>query len=160
VRLDPGGIGKGLAADMVAEELRAQGAFGALVDIGGDVRVSGAGPHDGAWVIDVSHPGVDQPLLHLLVRDAGIATSSVLRRRWICGGAVRHHLVDPRDGLPVRGDMVAVTVIAATTAAAEVQTKSIFVAGSRDVAPAQVSVVVSYADGTIDTSPELRELVS
>jgi hypothetical protein len=60
----------------------------------------------------------------------------------------------------VRGDIVAVTVIAATTAIAEVQTKSVFVAGSRAVAPAEASVLVSHADGGIDTSPELRELVS
>ena len=41
--VDAGGIGKGLAADMVAGLLMANGAGGAMVDIGGDVRVTNLG---------------------------------------------------------------------------------------------------------------------
>src|SRR5258706_10311210 len=54
--LDPGGIGKGLAADIVATELMAAGADGVCVNIGGDLRVEGIGPQDGRWVIGVDHP--------------------------------------------------------------------------------------------------------
>ena len=47
--LDPGGLGKGLAADLVVEELLASGASGALVSIGGDLRVAGEPPDGDAW---------------------------------------------------------------------------------------------------------------
>src|SRR5262249_18505013 len=47
VGFDPGGIGKGLAADMVVEELFARGAHGACVNVGGDVRVRGEAPDGG-----------------------------------------------------------------------------------------------------------------
>ena len=50
-RFDPGGIGKGLAADLVADELRSFGAAGVCVNVGGDLRVAGAAPGAGdAWV--------------------------------------------------------------------------------------------------------------
>lgn len=51
--LDAGGIGKGLAADLVAHELLRAGAAGAMVSIGGDIRVAGSGPNNGDWVIAI-----------------------------------------------------------------------------------------------------------
>src|SRR5260370_21488006 len=44
VGFDPGGIGKGLAADLVVDELLASGASGACVHLGGDTRVAGTPP--------------------------------------------------------------------------------------------------------------------
>ena len=49
IRFDPGGIGKGLAADIVTEELITDGAAGALVSVGGDVRVRGKPPTGTTW---------------------------------------------------------------------------------------------------------------
>ena len=43
VQIDPGGIGKGLAADLVVDLLLAEGALGALVNVGGDLRAAGPG---------------------------------------------------------------------------------------------------------------------
>jgi thiamine biosynthesis lipoprotein len=42
--LDPGGLGKGLAADIVASELRELGAEGVCISLGGDIRCAGTGP--------------------------------------------------------------------------------------------------------------------
>jgi thiamine biosynthesis lipoprotein len=44
VTLDPGGIGKGLAADLTACLLTDSGACGALVNLGGDLRAVGRPP--------------------------------------------------------------------------------------------------------------------
>ena len=35
----------------------------------------------------------------------GLATSSTVVRRWVASGAVRHHVVDPRSGLPADGPL-------------------------------------------------------
>ena len=40
VQVDQGGIGKGLAADLVVDLLLAEGALGALVNVGGDLRAA------------------------------------------------------------------------------------------------------------------------
>src|SRR5207302_10005601 len=55
VRLDLGGLGKGLAADLLARGLVDRGARTALVSMGGDLRARGE-PPDGAWDIPVEHP--------------------------------------------------------------------------------------------------------
>ena len=47
VHLDLGGIGKGFAADLVTAELLLAGAIGALVNLGGDLRVRTSHPGGG-----------------------------------------------------------------------------------------------------------------
>jgi thiamine biosynthesis lipoprotein len=44
VGFDPGGIGKGLAADIVARELMDADAWGVMVSLGGDLAVKGLPP--------------------------------------------------------------------------------------------------------------------
>src|SRR5262249_52138131 len=55
VGFDPGGIGKGLAADVVAREL-ADRVDGLCVNIGGDLRLLGAAPEGPAWGVEVEDP--------------------------------------------------------------------------------------------------------
>ena len=160
VGIDPGGIGKGFAADLVAALVVSQGADGVLVDIGGDIRVMGDGPEDGRWVVDVEDPrNADRPLLHLALSDAGIATSSRLRRRWLVDGAERHHLIDPATGRPTVTPLVAATVIAGEAWWAEALTKAVFVAGTLDAA-AGASVVTVDETGARRATDDLMELIS
>ena len=160
VRLDPGGIGKGLAADIIAEEALAAGATGVLVDIGGDIRVAGPGPADGAWIVDVDDPlRPDTSALHLAVTDVGIATSSRLRRHWIIDDEHRHHLLDPTTGRPTETDIVAATAISASGWWSEALTKALFVTGDLDTIPG-TSALMIHADGHYTATPDLMELMS
>jgi thiamine biosynthesis lipoprotein len=128
---DPGGIGKGLAADLVCAELLADGADGACVNLGGDVRVCGAGPAGGPWTVAVEHEWAAAPLALLGLADGAVATSTTLRRRWRGrDGALRHHLIDPQTGLPATTDLNSATVVAATAWAAEVLAKAVLLRGS------------------------------
>ena len=137
VELDPGGIGKGLAADLVTAELLEAGARGALVNLGGDVRVRGEAPAGGMWPIAVADPlDPARDLLVLGLDDGAVATSSRLRRRWTLGSVERHHLLDPRTGEPVETRLVAVTVVAGEGWWAEAATKQAFLTGWAGGAPA------------------------
>ena len=109
LRIDAGGIGKGLAADLAATEAVADGAQGALVSIGGDVRVAGE-PPSGGWALGVEHAGVTTARVQL--DDGALVTSSTLRRSWTTTSSVVHHVVDPRTGRPTDGPAVAVSVVA------------------------------------------------
>jgi thiamine biosynthesis lipoprotein len=130
VGFDPGGIGKGLAADMVVAELRAAGAEGACVNLGGDVAVSGTGPEGGGWTVAVEHELRPEPLAHLGLSAGAVTTSSTLRRRWRRDGKLRHHLVDPRTGEPSDSDLDHVTVVAGSAWVAEVLGKAVLLRGS------------------------------
>ncbi len=127
---DPGGIGKGLAADLVCAEMRAAGAEGICVNLGGDVRVAGAGPDRGSWTIAVEPPGVVGPVVRIGLADGAVATSTTLRRRWQVGGQVRHHLIDPQTGRPSDTDLTTATVVAAQAWMAEVLAKAVLLAGA------------------------------
>ena len=128
VGVDPGGIGKGLAADLVLDALRAAGAEGACVNVGGDVRVGGASPGDG-WVIELSRSECSRARETVCIVDGAVATSAPGYRAWLRCGSRKHHLIDPRTGEPIDNDIVSVSVAAARGWQAEVLTKAIFVVG-------------------------------
>ncbi|MGH2718976.1 MAG: FAD:protein FMN transferase, partial [Actinomycetota bacterium] len=138
VGFDPGGIGKGLAADMVVEELLAAGATGACVNVGGDLRVAGRGPaadrddrsHHAGWVVAVDDPFGEGTVALLGVGNGGVATTSRLRRHWTGpNGRAVHHLIDPRSGYPAATGLAAVTVVADEAWRAEMLAKAVFLAG-------------------------------
>ncbi len=109
---DPGGIGKGLAADMIVEEIMAAGAEGAMVNLGGDLRVAGTAPTPDHWVVEVAEPSVSDTRVGLAVMiDGGLATSTTRRRVWTVDGRTCHHVIDPRLGRPVESEAQLATVI-------------------------------------------------
>jgi thiamine biosynthesis lipoprotein len=61
-----------------------------------------------------------------------VATSSITRRRWQQGEDTKHHLIDPRTGMPAETDWLSVTVIAEHADVAEVFAKALLIAGPRD----------------------------
>lgn len=129
--LDPGGIGKGLAADLVAAELCDAGAAGALVGIGGDLAARGTPPDETGWVIVVEQPdGPGTVLGRIAIDGGGVATSSTRSSRWVVDGSEAHHVIDPDSGSPSTTDLAAVTVIAPTGWQAEVHATAALLEGS------------------------------
>jgi thiamine biosynthesis lipoprotein len=130
VGFDPGGIGKGLAADIVADELMAAGADGVLVNIGGDLRVAGAPPEDDeAWVVAIEHPDTGLPVAILSLSEGAVATSSPVKRQWNVAGAPHHHLLVPATGQPAASDVISVSAITSLGWQAEVLAKAAYLAG-------------------------------
>jgi thiamine biosynthesis lipoprotein len=126
LRLDSGGIGKGLAADLAADVLR--GAPSWVVDCGGDLRLGGTAgiPRP----VDVTDPYDPSRVVHRLhVTRGGVATSGVTRRSWDVAGERRHHLIDPRTGRPAETGVLQVTALAPTALEAEVLAKTALLAG-------------------------------
>ena len=156
--LDPGGLGKGLSADLVVAELMRQGASGCLVEVGGDLRVAGAAPGGHAWTIAVD--GDDGP--PLLLASGGLATSSSRRRTWQLDGRLHHHLLDPVTLQPTDHGVVECSVAVGSAAHAEALTKVAFVRGLADgvgfYADRGIAARVVDADGSIVTTPAWRDL--
>lgn len=131
VSLDLGGIGKGYAADVIVAALRSEGAHGAMVNIGGDIRVDGEPPIDDTWDIQIENSFDEhRPLGHLRIIDGAAATSSPLVRRWARGAQSVHHMFDPRVGGPSKSGIAQVTVLAGAGWWAEALTKAVVVGGA------------------------------
>jgi len=125
--LDPGGIGKGLAADIICEFGLAEGAWGIMAEISGDIVVAGRAPDAVAWLLGVEDPfDTDRHLTTVRIARGAIVTSSQRKRRFDTAAGVRHHLIDPRTGASALTDIQTVTVIAATGVRAEAISKSGF----------------------------------
>lgn len=130
---DPGGIGKGLGADLVSRALLARGVPGTLVNLGGDLRCRGRHPGDG-WRITIEDPLAREVALDEYVRlqDGAVATSTPLKRHWVgADGRRHHHLMHPASGTSVGDEVASVTVIAPSGWLAEALCKALLVGGPR-----------------------------
>lgn len=137
--LDPGGIGKGLAADLVSADLMTAGIVGGCVNVGGDLRVWGPGPHDTRWRVAAA----DQTIA---VTDAAVATSGTARRVWQIAGRRMHHLIDPHTLEPADTGVRAVTVVAGAAWQAEIYATAAVLCG---VAGALTSLHQWGVDGLV-----------
>jgi thiamine biosynthesis lipoprotein len=122
VRLDTGGSGKGLAADMLAIRLGQTGRW--AVDCGGDLRVCGTFP------IEVPHPFGGHIIETLQLSDGAVATSGIDRRLWLSAdGTPRHHLLDPATKQPAWTGIVQATALAPTALEADTLAKAALLSG-------------------------------
>jgi thiamine biosynthesis lipoprotein len=152
LRLDSGGLGKGLAADLVAESLRLHPAF--AVDCAGDVRIGGRARI--ARRVLVESPLAGEPVHELEIVDGAVATSGVTRRSWRdTTGAVKHHILDPFSGQPAWTGVLQATALAPTALQAETLAKAALLAGpdrGRGVLEEHGGVLV-LDDGSFEVLP-------
>ncbi len=112
MEIDFGGIGKEYAVDRVLALLQAQTALPMLVNFGGDLAVSGARADGSAWQVGIERPGTTEAALLLDLTAGALATSGDARRFVLKDGVRYGHILDPRDGWPVRGAPRSITVAA------------------------------------------------
>jgi thiamine biosynthesis lipoprotein len=145
LRLDPGGIAKGLFADELAVRL---GAFdAAVIDCGGDLRLGGS--RGIRRPVAVQSP-FDASTLHTFaLSEGGVATSGIGKRSWMHRGRPAHHLLDPGSGRPAFTGVVQATALAPTAAEAEARSKAAVLSGpDRADEWLEFGGVVVYDDGS------------
>ena len=100
-QIDLGGIAKGFVIDKIREILENGGVANFIVNIGGDIFVSGEKGRRNPIIVGIKNPREAGVLLAFAGRGA-LATSGDYERFRIAGSGVRvHHLFDTKSGLPV-----------------------------------------------------------
>lgn len=148
VRLDSGGIAKGLFGDILADVLEGHASY--VVDCAGDLRLGGRGEH--ARAVRVASP-FDLSMLHSFELSRGAAaTSGVGRRSWLdSDGRPAHHLLDPATGRPAYTGVVQVTAIAPSGVEAEWTAKAALLSGPERAGEwLRGGGLVVYEDGHFD----------
>jgi thiamine biosynthesis lipoprotein len=121
--LDAGGIGKGIALDAIAAELRAAGAAGAYLDFGGSSQLAFGASESGApWTLALA--GLDVGVRHGSVQLDGALSTSRSRPM----GDQTGPIVDPRTSRIVESRRF-VTCYAASATQAEACSKAFIVLG-------------------------------
>lgn len=110
MRLDLGGIAKGYACDEAILTLKRHGIGSALVEMGGDIAVSGPPPGETGWRIEVANTADGKPRT-LTLSNCAVSSSGDTEQYVEIGGKRYSHIVDPRTGVGLT-TRAAVTVIA------------------------------------------------
>jgi thiamine biosynthesis lipoprotein len=110
VRLDLNGVVKSRTVDEALRLLPAPG----FVSAGGDLAAHGG------LSVELPDGGV------VSLRRGALATSGTVKRTWLRGGRLQHHLIDPRSGRPSVSRWAQVTACGATCLAADVAAKAGF----------------------------------
>ncbi len=128
LRFDSGGIGKGLAADLVASHLQGYPRF--VVDCGGDIRIGGADALVRPYDVYVDHPLTGERAHVLRLGSGGVATSGLNVRIWRrADGSYAHHLLDPSTGEPAWTGLIGATALGESALEAETLSKAALLSG-------------------------------
>ncbi len=133
-RIDLGGIGKGYIIDRIVQDILSRGLENFWISAGGDIFLAGK-DGDENWAVGVQNPkDLDSDLakINVLDKNMSIATSGVAKRKGVRGGFKWNHIIDPRTGLSVVNDILAVTVIAPSVSEADVFAKTVLILGRED----------------------------
>ncbi|WP_416307541.1 FAD:protein FMN transferase [Neptunicella sp. SCSIO 80796] len=111
--VDLSSIAKGYGVDVVAQLLERHGISNYLVEIGGEMRLSGHKLDGSDWRVAVEKPESMQRTVQQIISigDNGIATSGDYRNYYEEDGIRYSHTIDPQTGKPIQHKLVSVTVV-------------------------------------------------
>ena len=108
--IDLGGIAKGYITDKVVSYLEGKGVKKALVNLGGNIKVTGK------FSIGIRKPFTEEILLNMPLENQSAATSGIYERYIEKDGEIYHHVLDPATGCGVKNELSSVTVIGENSA--------------------------------------------
>ena len=135
IMLDCSAIAKGFGSDMVAAMLRSKGISDYMVEIGGEIVLSGHNPKGKDWNIGISKPvddslSVNNELQTVIpITDIAMATSGNYRNFYVKDGRKYAHTIDPHTCMPVSHSLLSATVFAQDCATADALATSMMVMG-------------------------------
>ncbi|OQX29273.1 MAG: hypothetical protein B0D92_04655 [Spirochaeta sp. LUC14_002_19_P3] len=133
--LDIGGIAKGWIADEAARYLRDNGARHFLINLGGNILVSG-GKQDGKpFRIGMQNPfGERGTYLGIFTLHSGsVVTSGIYERYFEIEGKRYHHILDTQTGYPAEKGFAAVTIISEHSTEGDALSTALFAMGQEGI---------------------------
>lgn len=162
--IDLGGIAKGYIADCILKELKEKGSKHSLVNLGGNVAVQGGKPDGSLWNIGLREPSPSytMPVMRYFavakLDSASAVTSGTYERMFTIGNKTYHHILDPKNGMPVDTDCISATVFSARSIDGDGYTTALIAMGCdkalefADKHP-DIEVVLISSEGDILATP-------
>jgi thiamine biosynthesis lipoprotein len=124
ITLDVNAIAQGYTVDVLCNSFDAMGLKNYLIEVGGEVRVSGK---KGAsyWKIGIDRPAdsnmVPGATLQAIIelKDKALATSGNYRKFYVEDGIKYSHTIDPKTGYPAKNRLLSATIITTDCATAD-----------------------------------------
>ena len=133
LQVDLSAIAKGYAVDQLASLLVGKGINNYLVEIGGELKLSGNKPSGESWRIAIEAPLTAERSAHqvLPVTNIAMATSGDYRNYFEEKGIRYSHTINPSNGAPIKHALVSVTVLDASCADADAMATALMVMGDK-----------------------------
>jgi thiamine biosynthesis lipoprotein len=131
LQVDLSAIAKGYAVDQLASLLAGKGINNYLVEIGGEIKLSGNKPNGESWRIAIEAPlTAERAAQHVLpISNIAMATSGDYRNYFEEDGVRYSHTINPLTGAPIRHALVSVTVLHPSCADADALATALMVMG-------------------------------
>ncbi|MFC3928916.1 FAD:protein FMN transferase [Streptococcus caprae] len=130
MKIDLGALAKGYFADLIISFLKNQGVTSALINLGGNVLVTGPNPkrETGTWFIGIQNPKLPrgQHLGTLRIAEQSVVTSGIYERVFKVNGKAYHHIFDKETGYPIESDVASLTIVADSSLDCEIWTTKLF----------------------------------
>lgn len=131
VELDLSAVAKGYAVDRVSDFLEMNALPDYLVEVGGEIRVSGSNPEGMPWRVAIEQPQLLASVNKIVdVTNISVATSGDYRNYFERDGVRYSHTIDPRTGKPIRHNLALVTVLNTSCAQADAWATAFSVLGA------------------------------
>lgn len=133
-QVDFGGMAKGYASARVMEIYGEYGVASGMVSLGGNVQVLGEKPDGSAWRVGIQDPegARGESVAVFEAKDCAVVTSGGYERYFEQDGESYSHILDPRTGYPVRGDLVSVTVVSEDGTLADGLSTALYIMGKKE----------------------------
>lgn len=129
--IDLSSLAKGFAVDQLGQILESHGLNDYSVNIGGEIRTRGERSENTPWRIGIERPD-NSVTTGLELNNAHLASSGSYRNVRLIDGERVSHLIDGRSGVPVRHNLVAVTVLHQSTLLADAWATAFMIIGADD----------------------------
>lgn len=136
INLDLGSIAKGYGSDHIAAMLKRNKVKNFIVEVGGEIYVSGEKTRGEPWIIGINHPekdaALDQIFVAVALKNQAVATSGDYRN-WIdFDGESFSHTIDPRTLRPLNNHVISTTIIAPNCTLADGLATAVMILGPDD----------------------------
>jgi thiamine biosynthesis lipoprotein len=130
-QLDFGGIAKGYTSGVVMDVFREYGITSGMVSLGGNVQVLNRKTDGTCWKIGIQDPASEtgSVLAAVELENCAVITSGGYQRYFEQDGNTYIHIIDPRTGYPVEGDLTSVTIISEDGTMADALSTSLYIMG-------------------------------
>ena len=135
LQLDLSGSAKGEILDQICNLLDRLNFHNYLVEIGGEVRAQGKGRNGNGWIVGLENGGSREiDLISVPLRNYAVATSGTYRLKKTNPKSPQNasHLLNPKTGLPVEHNLIAVNTFAPTARDADAWATALMVMGLED----------------------------
>ena len=134
IQINLNAIAKGWSVDKISQFFKSKKIYNYMIEIGGEIYVSGHNNESQLWKIGIRNPDLDGNFIlnSIQITNKAIATSGIYLDYFSLNDIEYSHLINPQTGYPIKHDLISAVVIADDCATADGIATALMVKGSNE----------------------------